>query len=433
MAKSAAELSGQLGEGEHKTVTVLGATALYVASVLGGGILVLPGLTAATAGPGSLIAWGIVSVLCLPMAMMFAQLSAMMPDAGGVSTFVRQAMGNTTGDLTGWLYLWVIPFGQSAVMLSGLRYVHYAVPLPHWLIFVLAWAILCSAGLLNITGTRLSVRAQAVVTGSIVVLLALTVALSVPHMHAASFHPVLPYGWRAVGLAATLIMWAYVGWENVSSIAEDFRNPKRDFAVSVILSVIIVGGLYTAVTAAVIGVVPRGEMTSATAPLGTVLSLAAGPWAARGAAVISIMIIVGSAMAIVWGLSGLAASLARTGSLPRVFAKRNSRGSFRNSVLMILVAYTLALLVMYMGWVSISTAARFVGGSAIIIYGLCAIAHLRLVRPLRLRTLLPPGATAIFVIALIPFFGSALLYQLGIVAVYLLITVSRKGVIHATQ
>lgn len=404
---------------EHqKHVTVTAAVALYVASVLGGGILVLPGLTAATAGGGALIAWVGVSVICLPIAMMFGRLSSTIPDAGGVSTFVRKSLGDTTGDLTGWLYFWVIPFGQPAVMLSGLAYAQYELGLPRTFVFVFAWAILGSACLLNITGTRMSARAQSLITGAIVVLLLLTIAVSVPKMHSDGFHPLLPHGWPAVGTAAALIMWAYVGWENVSSIAEEFRNPKRDFIISIVLSMVIIGGLYAGVTAAALGVVSANDPSMQTAPLAAVLSISLGPWAGWVAAVIAVMIVAGSATAIIWGTSSLGASLARSGSLPERLAERNAKGSFQGSVLLLLGAYTVALLVMYLGWVDISDAAKIVGGSAVITYGLCAIAYVRLVRPLRTATWIPPLVTAVFVIVLLPFFGKTLIFQAMIVAAY---------------
>ncbi len=411
--------SGATGSTEHrKHVTVTAAIALYVASVLGGGILVLPGLTAATAGAGALIAWLGVSVICLPIAMMFGRLSSTLPDAGGVSTFVRKSLGNTLGDLTGWLYFWVIPFGQPAVMLSGLAYAQYELNLPSGLVFVIAWLILCSAGLLNITGTQVSARAQSLITGTIIVLLVLTIMFSVPKMHSSGFHPLLPHGWSAVGTAAALIMWAYVGWENVSSIAEEFRNPKRDFIISIVLSMVVIGGLYAGVTASVLGVVPAGNSSVQTAPLAAVLSISLGSWAGWLAAVVAVLIVTGSATAIIWGTSSLGASLARSGSLSGRLAERNAKGSFQGSVLLLLAAYTVVLCLMYFGWVDISDAAKIVGGSAVITYGLCAIAYVRLVPLVRVTTWIPPLVTAVFVVVLLPFFGKTLIFQLIIVVAY---------------
>lgn len=404
---------------EHKKhVTVSTAIALYVSSVLGGGILVLPGLTAATAGTGALIAWIGVSVICLPIALMFGRLSSALPDAGGVSSFVRKAFGDTLGDLTGWLYFWVIPFGQPAVMLSGLAYAQHEFGLPRTTTFILAWIILCSSCMLNIFGTRMSARAQSAITSAIVVLLFATIIVSFPKIHAEAYQPLLPHGWPSVGAAAALIMWAYVGWENVSSIAEEFRNPRRDFIISIVVSMVIIGGLYAGSTAAVLGIVPPGQPGIETAPLALVLRLTVGSWASWLATAIAVMIVVGSATAIIWGTSSLGASLARSGSLPGRMAIRNGKGSFQSSVLVLLTAYTIVLLVMYLNWVQVSDAAMIVGGSAVITYGLCAFAYVRLIRPTRLASWLPPIITALFVVALLPFFGKMLIVQIFIALAY---------------
>ena len=401
-----------------KHVTVSAAVALYVSSVLGGGILVLPGLTAAIAGPGALISWVLVSVICLPIALMFGRLSSVLPDAGGVSSFVRKAFGDTLGDLTGWLYFWVIPFGQPAVMLSGLAYANYEFGLPKTATYVLAWVILFFSCMLNISGTRVSARAQSAITATIIVLLFATILASTGKIRAAAFQPWLPHGWSSVGAAAALIMWAYVGWENVSSIAEEFRNPKRDFVISIVVSMIIIGGLYAGSTAAVIGVVPQDQADIETAPLALVLRLAVGSWASWLATVIAVIIVVGSATAIIWGTSSLGASLARSGSLPAKMAVRNSKGSFQLSVLVLLASYTIVLCLIYIDWVRISDAAMIVGGSAVITYGLCALAYVRLIRPRRFISWILPAVTLIFVAALLPYFGKTLIAQVVIVLAY---------------
>jgi amino acid efflux transporter len=401
-----------------KHVTVTTAIALYVSSVLGGGVLVLPGLTAATAGAGALIAWILVSVICLPIALMFGRLSSVLPDAGGVSSFVRKAFGDTLGDLTGWLYFWVIPFGQPAVMLSGLAYAQYEFGLQRTTIYILAWIILFSSCMLNIIGTRISARAQSAITGAIIVLLFATIIVSSTKINAEAYQPILPHGWSSVGAAAALIMWAYVGWENVSSIAEEFHNPKRDFFTSIVISMAIICGLYAGSTAAVLGIVPPGHQDIQTAPLALVLRLTVGSWASWLATVIAVMIVVGSATAIIWGTSSLGASLARSGSLPEKMAIRNSVGSFQSSVLVLLTAYTIVLFVMYQDWLQVSDAAMIVGGSAIITYGLCALAYVRLIRPTRLTTWLTPIITGLFVVALLPFFGKMLIAQFLIALAY---------------
>ena len=360
-----------------------------------------------------------VSVVSLPIALMFAKLSATIPDAGGVSSFVRKAMGNTAGDIAGWLYLWIIPIGQPTVVLSGLFYAQFVLHLPNWSLYILAWVILSTAGVINITGTKVSIRLQSIVVALIIILLLVTITAGLAHAHSGNFHPLLLHGWAGVGAAGALIMWAYVGWENVSSIAEDFKNPARDFIISVVISVIVISFLYTGTTAAVIGVIPHSKLASTTAPLAAVLSNSIGSWAGWVAAAISIMIVAGSAIAFIWGGSSLAASLARSKSLPKSFSVTNNKGSFYKSVLALMSVYTIVLLAFYLHWLNLDLAAKIVGGSAIITYGLAAISYLRLIRPLSLKNWISPAITALFVIVLLPFFGKALLFQLAIVIAYL--------------
>ncbi|MEK0452983.1 MAG: L-methionine/branched-chain amino acid exporter YjeH [Synergistaceae bacterium] len=78
--------------------------ALYVGSVLGSGILIIPGVAAEIAGPASLISWGIMTLLVLPMALTMGLLSAKYPNAGGVSSFVTDAFNPHIGSLIGWFF-----------------------------------------------------------------------------------------------------------------------------------------------------------------------------------------------------------------------------------------------------------------------------------------------------------------------------------------
>src|SRR5438309_9410635 len=87
----------------RKAVTMRYAVALYMSSVLGSGVLVLPGLAAQIAGPASLIAWLILSLASYPLAYTFASLSARKPESGGVYAFAREGFGQRWADAVGWM------------------------------------------------------------------------------------------------------------------------------------------------------------------------------------------------------------------------------------------------------------------------------------------------------------------------------------------
>jgi len=103
-------------------VGVVQASALYIAAVLGTGILVLPGLARDAAGPASLVAVGAVFALSIPLAGTFAALAARFPDAGGVATFVRLALGPTAARMAGYWFFFGVQFGAPVVAALGAEY-----------------------------------------------------------------------------------------------------------------------------------------------------------------------------------------------------------------------------------------------------------------------------------------------------------------------
>src|SRR5690606_27027592 len=107
----------------HGRLGIVQGTALYVASVLGTGLLVLPGLAADAAGPASVVAVLAVSALSIPLAGAFAALAARYPDAGGVASYVRRALGATAARMTGYWFYFGVCAGAPVVGVLGAEYV----------------------------------------------------------------------------------------------------------------------------------------------------------------------------------------------------------------------------------------------------------------------------------------------------------------------
>ncbi len=92
---------GRQGASLRKAIKLRHAVALYVSSVLGSGILLLPGLAAIVAGPGSLLAWLLLSIASFPFAFTFASLSSRKPESGGIYSFAKEAFGQRAATVTG--------------------------------------------------------------------------------------------------------------------------------------------------------------------------------------------------------------------------------------------------------------------------------------------------------------------------------------------
>src|SRR2546429_7610148 len=132
-----------------------------------------------------------------------------------------------------------------------------------------------------------SSRVQLAVIFSIVGLLITAVVASAPSVNLANFTPFFPNGFIPIGVSAALIFWSYLGYENVSNVAEEFKNPERDFHRSILLSVLIISALYVSVAFAAVG--SRAyEAGGSVAPFAAMLSNALGPMGAIGTAILAV-------------------------------------------------------------------------------------------------------------------------------------------------
>lgn len=255
------------------TVTLAQGTALYVGAVLGTGVLALPALAAKAAGPASLLAWFALIVLSIPLAATFAALAARYPDAGGVATFVRRAFGPRASAITGWWFYCSVPIGAPVAGLFGGFYVSSALGAGTTTAYIVAAVIVAAAIGANIVGVRLSGRLQLGFAAVLATVLVAAVSLAAPHSRLDNLHPFMPHGWASVGTAASLIMWSFTGWETVTNLAGEFRNPRRDLKRATTLALVVVSALYLAVATTSVAVLGPQAGTSQ-APLSTSLPAA---------------------------------------------------------------------------------------------------------------------------------------------------------------
>jgi amino acid efflux transporter len=404
--------------GFRKAIRTRHAIALYVSSVLGSGILVLPGLAARIAGPGSLLAWALLAVASLPFAFTFAALSARHPEAGGLYGFAKEAFGPTAALVVGWLFLLWMATGAPAVMLIAAAYLGYAFPLTRPEAYVLGYALVASAFLINYRGIVMSTRVQLAVIVSIIALLVVTIALSGVAVRPANFSPFLPYGLVPVGTAAALIFWSFLGYENVSNVAAEFENPARDFPRSVAASVAVVGALYLAIAVVTVGT-DAYAAGGGVAPFAALLGHVLGPYGADGTAVLAVFILFGVVNAYTAGMSRVFYVTARDGGLPRSLAQLDPRTGAPGRVLVAMFAIVSAVFAIYYAFsIDLATALLLASGAAIFTYIIGSAAGIRLRPSLgtgRRPMVWVPAVSLAISVAVLPFIGWPLLATLAVV------------------
>ena len=319
------------------SVGLLQGSALYIAAVLGTGILVLPALAVTKAGPASILAVVAVLLLSIPLAGTFAALASRFPDSGGVATFVRLALGRTAARMAGYFFFFGVCVGSPVVAVLGASYVVGIFAGPPWAVIGVAVMILIPPLVSNAYGLRVSGWVQLVLTGALVLIVVGVVAVATPASKATNFTPFLPNGWTGVGAAISLFVWAFAGWEAVTHIAGEFRNPRRTIPLATAIAIAAVGVAYLALQIVTVAVLGESAGTSAVPLLELVATTAPGVGPAF-VAVIAAVVALGVLNAYVGAFAKLGASLGRDGDLPHWLAKGAEAGGIPRRSLVVVAA-----------------------------------------------------------------------------------------------
>jgi amino acid efflux transporter len=400
-------MRGETPQGElRRSITLPQAVALYAGAVLGAGVLILPGVAADEAGPASLLAWGFDGLVGVPIALTFAALAARFPDAGGVAAFAARAFGSVTGAVVGWFYFVAAAVAQSLVALTG---AHYAADALGWRrpeMFALAGAMLFLALVANLYGLRISARLQLALSATVAVVLLIAALASVPHVETAALDPFLPGGWSSVGRAAVLLFFAFFGWEAITHLSSEFRDPERDVPLATIFAVVLVTVIYLGVAFAVVGTHTYGGAELDRVAVAHVLSRSLGVSAGVIAAVTATVITLGTTNAFVAATSRLGYALGRDEALPRVMARLSRRAVPSISILVVGAIAEVGLLVAYLRSWGAETFLVVPNSLVIVVYviGMGAGVRLLVGRPRLLA-----AVAAMLCAAILPFAGVSLL------------------------
>jgi amino acid efflux transporter len=395
-------------------IGVAQGTALFVGAVLGGGVLVLPALAAKEAGPASLVAWAALVAFCVPVAGAFAALGMRYPDGGGVATYAAKAFGPSAAAPVGWLFYFAVPAGVTSAAIVGGAYVADALGGGHGMTLAVAALLLLGSFTSNWLGLRLSGGLQLMLVGLLAALMVVAIVIAAPDASGDNLTPFAPHGWLAVGHAATLLFFAFSGWEAVSHLSGEFSNPRRQLPIVTALTIVVVAVLYLGVaftSVAVLGSEPKRSGV----PLTLLLERGIGDWASAVTAVAAALLTFATTNSYIAGGSRLGAALGRDGDLPSWLAPGNRAGEIPKRSLAVLAALVAALLLTAavgdIGLDPIMTAASacFV---AVYIAGLSAA--VKLLRGSRLSQVGALGALAVVLVVFV-FYGAFLVLPVALV------------------
>ena len=275
-------------------------TLLGIGAVIGTGIFVLTAEAAQKAGPAMMLSFVIAAVVCGLAALAYAELAAMLPVSGSAYTYTYGVMGELIAWIVGWALVLEYAIGATAVCVGWSGYVNGllnngifgmvtpgSISLPGSLqtgyfsgggFNLLAFLIGLAVTWLLVIGTSKSARVNAVLVAIKIIALGVFIVISLPAVKSANLHPFLPNGWGSptggVGVlgAAASIFFAYVGFDAVSTAAEETKNPNRNVPIGLIGALAVCTVLYLLVgygAAGSMGAQPMLGLTGAALDPGT--------------------------------------------------------------------------------------------------------------------------------------------------------------------
>jgi APA family basic amino acid/polyamine antiporter len=349
----------------RKDLTWWDLTVFGVSVVIGAGIFTVTASTAGdVTGPAIWISFMIAATTCGLAALCYAEFSSTLPVAGSAYTFSYATFGEFLAWIIGWNLVLELAIGAAVVAKGWSSYLgtvfglsSATVPVGSFHLDVGALLIVFAVAVLLALGTKLSSRFSAVVTGIKVLVVILTIVVGAFYIKKANYSPFIPppeesdarsgidqsvlslltgahtsqYGWYGVLAGASIVFFAFVGFDIVATMAEETKNPQRDVPRGILATLGIVTVLYVAVSVVLSGMVSYTQLRST--PDGRAANLATA-FAANGVHWASGVISVGAlaglttvVMVLMLGQCRVLFAMARDGLLPRQLARTGSHGT----------------------------------------------------------------------------------------------------------
>ena len=362
-------------EGEHSLKRTLGPTqlvALGIGAIIGAGLFSLTGIAAANhAGPAVVLSFVLAAVGCAFAGLCYSEFSTMIPIAGSAYTYSYATMGEFLAWIIGWDLVLEYAVGASTVAVSWSGYVaslfkDFGIILPARLIaspfqeIVLedgsrgfglinlpAVIVVTLVSLVLMIGIQESARANAVIVLLKVSVVILFILFGWAYINPANYTPFIPenqgaghFGWSGVVRAAGVVFFAFIGFDAVSTAAQETKNPQRDMPIGIIGSLVVCTILYVLFARVLTGIVNYSEMNNA-APVATAIDRTGLAWLATAIKVAIIAGYTSVILVMLLGQSRVFYSMSRDGLLPRLFSEIHPkwRTPYRSNLLfMVFVA-----------------------------------------------------------------------------------------------
>jgi basic amino acid/polyamine antiporter, APA family len=344
---------GEAGAGQPEFKRTLGPVslvALGIGAIIGAGIFSLTGIAAAdNAGPAVVLSFIIAAVGCAFAGLCYSELSGMIPAAGSAYSYAYASLGELVAWIIGWALTLEYAVGAATVSVSWSAYVNsflgsFGLALPHALtaspfdsdamghaspgiVNLPAMLIIVLVSLLLIRGISESAKVNGAIVALKLAVVCAVIGFGAFYVKPANWHPFIPpntgtfgqFGISGVFRGAATVFFAYIGFDAVSTAAQETKNPERDMPIGIMGSLAICTVLYVLVCLVVTGLLSYTKLHTA-APVSLAISQTPLPFLRVAVTIGAIAGLTSVILVMLLGQSRVFYSMARDGLLPKVFA-----------------------------------------------------------------------------------------------------------------
>lgn len=338
--KSIHAILQELGQKDVKLKKELGAfdlSMLGIGAIIGTGIFVLTGVVAAEhAGPALIISFILAGIVCVFAALCYAEFASTVPVSGSAYTYSYATFGEIIAWILGWDLILEYGLASSAVASGWSGYFQgllagFGIHFPKVLtsaydsshgtfIDVPAIIIVFVITFLLTQGVKKSARFNSIMVIIKLAVVFLFIGVGVWYVKPVNWTPFMPFGFSGVATGAATVFFAYIGFDAVSTAAEEVKNPQRNMPIGIIASLLVCTILYIVVSAILTGIVPYSKL-DVNNPVAFALTYIHQDWAAGFISVGAILGITTVLLVLIYGQTRLFYSISRDGLLPKVFSK----------------------------------------------------------------------------------------------------------------
>ena len=359
-----------------------------IGAIIGAGIFVVTGIASADySGPAIVISFVISGLACLFTALCYSEFASMIPVAGSAYTYSYVTLGEIWAWIIGWdlILEYLVIVAAVAVGWSGYVvnvFASFGLTLPAALINppgveggiinLPAVIVIVFITWLIIRGAKESSNFNAVIVLIKLAVILLFVTIGLNYINPANYHPFMPYGWSGVFKGAAIIFFAYIGFDAITTAAEEVKTPQRTIPIAVLGSLLISSILYIAVAAVLNGMVPYIEFKSTAAPVAFAIQKVGIRWADIIVSIGALCGITSVLLVNLFGQTRVFFAMSRDGLFPETFSRlhKNYKTPINGIILVGVIASVIAAfipLTSIVELVNIGTLAAFIIVSAAVI------------------------------------------------------------------